>query len=164
MSDSPTVRAVPAFDDVYRSEFRRVAGLAFVFCRDYNSAEDLAQDAFATAFRHWSDVSRMEHPVAWIQTVVVNKAMSRLRRMTRETRALRLGEPAQHEEGPAEVLAVWDAVAGLPVRQAQVVSLIYYSGLSHSEAAAIMGCKLETVRTHLKRAKAHLVKSLGEVQ
>ena len=48
------------------------------------------------------------------------------------------------------------AMRKLPRRQAEVIVLVYFSGLSHAEAAKVMGCSVETARTHLKRAKTHL--------
>ena len=62
----------------------------------------------------------------------------------------------------ADVIAVRDAIRRLTVRQAEVVVLVYFAALSHDEAAQVLGCGVETVRTHLKRAKRRLAGWLGD--
>ena len=81
-------RRDPAFDEFFRSEYRRVVGLASVLCGRAAVAEELAQDAFVSAFRHWDRVAHYDDPGAWVRRVVVNLATSALRRRTREARAL----------------------------------------------------------------------------
>jgi RNA polymerase sigma factor (sigma-70 family) len=76
---------------------------------------------------------------------------------------LRLGrEPLEHPSPSTDSIAVWTALRRLPRRQAEVVVLTYFAGLSNAEAAMVMGCSVETARTHLGRARVRLAEWLGE--
>jgi RNA polymerase sigma-70 factor (ECF subfamily) len=45
---------------------------------------------------------------------------------------------------------------------AEVVVLAYFADLSHGDIADVLGCAVETVRSHLKRGRARLGALLGE--
>lgn len=154
---TPLVRAKPDFRAFYRSEYRAVLGLAYALSGDMATAEDLCQEAFLAAFRRWAEVGAMDYPGAWVRRVVANKSISRFRRVLAEGRALlRFGPDPVGPSPSVDSLAVWTAMSKLPRRQAEVVVLVYFSGLSHVEAANVMGRSVETARTHLKRAKTQL--------
>jgi RNA polymerase sigma-70 factor (ECF subfamily) len=53
-------------------------------------------------------------------------------------------------------------VAGLPVAQAQAVTLRYSEGLSYQEIAAVLDCPVGTVKSRLHHALASLRDALGE--
>jgi len=163
--DVPVVRARPEFGAFYEREYRQVVGLAFVLTDDRTAAEDLAQEAFASAYRRWTEVGGMDQPGAWVRRVVVNKAMSRFRRIAVEGRALiRMYEAPASPPASADSVAVWEAIRRLSPKQAEVVVLTYYAGMSNSETAKLMGCSVETTRTHLKRARSRLAGWLGETE
>jgi RNA polymerase sigma-70 factor, ECF subfamily len=165
-TDSPVMRGVPDFRAFYQREYRSLLGVAYALTGDLSTAEDLCQEAMMAAFRRWDEVGAIEYPGAWVRRVVANRSASRFRRLASETRALvRFGrEPTETPSPSADSVAVWNALRRLTGRQAEVVVLTYFSGLSHAEAAEAMGCSVETVRTHLKRAKSHLAVWLGEEQ
>ena len=145
-----------SFDDFYRREHRHVLGLAFVLTGNLSAAEDVAQDAFTAAFRHWRSVAACDSPGAWVRRVACNRAASVLRRRMVEAKALvRLAKRTQTaielDEGDE---AFWQAVRRLPPRQAQAVALYYFEDYSVREIAAVLDCGEGTVKTHLSRARA----------
>ena len=154
-----------SFTDWYRREWREVVGLGYVLTGNRAVAEDLAQDAFAAAERKWATVSLLDRPGAWVRRVVVNKSVSRLRRLGAERRALqRMGRndlSTTDLDIDAQIAEVWAAVRGLPRRQAQIVALVHFDGMTVTEAAELVGCGRETARTHLRRGKTTLAQRLG---
>jgi RNA polymerase sigma-70 factor (ECF subfamily) len=69
-----------AIEAVWRIESARlIAGLTRIV-RDVGLAEDLAQDAFITAFEHWQDSGIPEKPGAWLMTTAKNRALDLWRR------------------------------------------------------------------------------------
>lgn len=163
------VAAVPApavaFEAVYRAHWRPVVALVYGLSGSRAAAEELAQDAFVAAHRHWERVGGYDDPGAWVRRVAVNLAVSSLRRRAAEARALaRLGgrrRPLPAELAPEDE-AFWRAVRALPARQAQVVALHYVEDRPVAEIAAILEVAEGTVKAHLHRARAALAVALHE--
>lgn len=59
---------------------------------------------------------------------------------------------------------VLEALAGLPPVQRQLVELLYYRGMTLSEAARILDISTGSASTHLHRAKQMLKKKLAHIQ
>jgi RNA polymerase sigma-70 factor (ECF subfamily) len=152
------------FESFYSAERQSVIGLAYVLSGSRSGAEDLAQDAFAAAFRNWGRVSGYDDPGAWVRRVVANAAVSWLRRRSAEARALvRLGRPdfTIPAIDPAAEL-VWREVRRLPARQAQAIALRYFDGQDVSEIARVLRCSESTVHTHLRRGRESLTRRLAD--
>lgn len=161
--DTSTVGSQP-FSEFYEHEYRRVVEFACALTGDRWTAEDLAQDAFVAAQRDWPKISRYDSPGAWVRRVVANKAVSRLRKVGAESRALirlRHKAPEPPPQLSAESTEVWSAVRRLPKRQAQVIALTYLEDLSLQQIGEILDCSPFTVKTHLQRGRSALAKQLG---
>jgi RNA polymerase sigma-70 factor (ECF subfamily) len=143
------------FSTFYDREIRSVVGLAYVLSGSRNGAEDLAQDAFVTAYRHWDRVGAYENPGAWVRRVAANRSISTGRRRIAEAKALlRLGgERIAIPELSIDNEDLWSAVRQLPPRQAQVIALRYWDRLSGREIAEILQLSEATVKSHLQRAR-----------
>jgi RNA polymerase sigma-70 factor (ECF subfamily) len=165
VKETEPVGAAPTFDEFFRSEYRRVVALASVLCGGSGVAEELAQDAFVAAYRHWDRVSRYDDPAAWVRRVVVNLSTSTLRRRSREARALTrlaLRRPNEGVRLPGLDDEFWIAVRDLPRRQSQCIALRYLDDRSVDEIAAVLGIAPATVRVHLHSARSALAARLGE--
>lgn len=151
-----------SFEAFYLREVRSVVGLAYVLSGSGHAAEDLAQDAFLKAYRHWDRISSYDDPGGWVRRVVSNESVSRFRRLAAETRALlRLrGDSHVIPAADPEAIHLWEEVRRLPARQAQVIALRYYDQRSNAEVAEILGCSETTVKTHLQRARHTLARRL----
>ncbi len=152
----------------FETFFRRVnpalVRLGYARTGSWAIAEDLAQDAMADAHRRWDVIGGYENPAAWTRRAVLNRSISRHRRQVYEARTLQRigGWPAADPGDPT--LAddeLWNAVRSLSGRQRNVVLLLWFEDLPLSEVALVLECGEETVRTHWRRARAHLAKALG---
>ncbi|MDJ0663740.1 MAG: sigma-70 family RNA polymerase sigma factor [Acidimicrobiia bacterium] len=156
-SDVPVISAVEAFDGFYQRELPGVLSLCYALVRRPEYAEEVAQEAFYRAWRDWGTVGRLEHRRAWIRRVAMNLAVSRLRRLGAEARAMvRLrGKRSQLDLEPSvDTEHFWVQVRALPRRQAQVVALYCLEDRSTADIAELLGIAESTVRVHLARAKA----------
>jgi RNA polymerase sigma-70 factor (ECF subfamily) len=154
-----------SFEQLFNREYRQVVGLAALLVGDRSQAEDLAQDAFAAAYRHWATVSQYDEPGAWVRRVVANRAASSVRRRVREGRAIaRLGRRRHpnRTDPPVERNEFWTAVRSLPKRQAQCVALFYLDDRSVSDIASLLELAASTVRVHLHQGRIELGRRLGE--
>jgi predicted RNA polymerase sigma factor len=72
---------VTGFDEFFHEEYDRVVRALTLVFDDRDRAEDLAQFAFARAYREWQRVSEMTDRVGWVFAVWVPRTQpeSRLR-------------------------------------------------------------------------------------
>jgi len=155
---------VEPFESFYRREYARMVAIARALVRNGSAAEDLAQESFVAAHRHWDRVSAYGDPGAWVRRVLINRATSFHRKAGAEVRALaRLGGRADEDVLPEltpRAIEVWDEVRRLPRRQAQATVLHYVDQLTIEEIGEVLGVSAGAVKTHLHRARAHLSRRL----
>jgi RNA polymerase sigma-70 factor (ECF subfamily) len=72
-----------AVDAVYRSDWGRIIATLIRFVRDFDVAEEAAQEAFAAAVDQWPASGVPEFPRAWIVQTARHKAIDRIRRRAR---------------------------------------------------------------------------------
>ena len=70
-------------DAVYRSDWGRIVAILIRLVRDFDVAEEAAQEAFAAAVDQWGASGVPEFPRAWIIQTARHKAIDRIRRQTR---------------------------------------------------------------------------------
>jgi RNA polymerase sigma-70 factor, ECF subfamily len=156
------VSAVVSFESFVRSEYRDVRALVIAL-HGGRDPDDVVQEAFLRAQKHWSELAGRDRPELWVRRVALNLAVSRLRRWGRESKAL-LRLAARREvtvvvlsAGAAEV---WEQVRRLPSRQGQAIALRYLDGLSIAEVAVILGVAEGTVRALLHQGRTRLARVL----
>jgi RNA polymerase sigma-70 factor, ECF subfamily len=74
-----------AVDTVYRSDWGRIVATLIRLVRDFDVAEEAAQEAFAAAVAQWRVAGVPAVPRAWIIQTARHKAIDRIRRQTRFT-------------------------------------------------------------------------------
>jgi RNA polymerase sigma-70 factor (ECF subfamily) len=160
-------RAEAAFERLMPAYRRRVFGLAYSLLRDRGAAEDVAQEVFV---RLWQALPRYDGRAqlsTWIYAITRNASISAIRK---RRRALSLSDPVVFDEvesrGASPVVepcdgTLWRQVEALPDKQRQAVTLYYQEERTVEEVAAMMGLPVNTVKTHLHRARACLAAALA---
>lgn len=107
----------------------------------------------------------------WIFTIVANSVRNHLRdRQVQDgwLSADQTGEPPDPHPGPersvdSQRTVSWleGAIAALPLRQREALMLTAVAGLTQQEAAEALSTPINTVKTHLRRARLALVKDLA---
>jgi RNA polymerase sigma-70 factor (ECF subfamily) len=85
-------QATRAIEEAFHEEWGRIEAALIRRTRDWDLAEDCAQQAFAEAARRWPGEGVPRQPGAWLMTVARNRAIDRLRH--ERMRELRLREAA----------------------------------------------------------------------
>jgi RNA polymerase sigma-70 factor (ECF subfamily) len=160
-------RVQEAFERLVPAYRRRVFGLAYSILRDRGGAEDLAQEVFVKLWQALPRYDGRAQLSTWIYAITRNAAISALRGRRRQ---LSLSDPGVLEEvegvvavsaASADDVSLRRHVEGLPEKQRQAVTLYYLDERSVDEVAAMMGMPVNTVKTHLHRARASLATALG---
>lgn len=149
----------------------RVLAQATRMLSDQAEAEDVAQDAMMRLWKIAPDWREGEAQVAtWLYRVVANLCTDRLRRRRGVSLDL-IAEPvdpqisaAARMQDNARLSALSDALADLPDRQAQAVSLRHLEGLSNTQIAEIMDVSIRSVESLTARGKRALADSLGHLK
>ncbi|HTZ45225.1 MAG TPA: SigE family RNA polymerase sigma factor [Jatrophihabitans sp.] len=156
-----------SFDELYQAQWWPMLRLATGLVDQVTVAEDVVQDAFAAVYRKWSAIREPAAAIGYLRTAVVNGSRTALRRRIVARRHLRsVGEETVEGADASTVLSaehelVRAALAGLPDRQREVLTLRYLAELSDPEIAAATGLSLGGVRSASSRGLAALRTSLG---
>jgi RNA polymerase sigma-70 factor (ECF subfamily) len=145
----------------------RVLGQATRMLSDQAEAEDVAQDALMRLWKIAPDWRQDEAKIStWLFRVTANLCTDRLRKR-RSVPLDEIAEPADPaRSAPAQLQdksrlsALSDALAQMPERQAQAVSLRHLEGLSNPEIADIMDISLRSVESLTARGKRALTEIL----
>jgi RNA polymerase sigma-70 factor (ECF subfamily) len=142
-----------AFGELVRRHGSAVRGLLRRMGAQVPEADDVAQDAFLTAFERIAEFRGEGTFAGWVKRIA---ARLYLRRLQRERR-LGLFAQEQGEDG-AELRTDADAaldldegLRSLGPAERLCVSLCFGAGLSHAEAAEALNLPLGTVKSHVKR-------------
>ena len=163
-----------AFPELVQRYLRMVYNLAYRSTGDVMEAENIVQETFARAFAALPRSREAPSFRPWVLTIAINLCRNRARRAGHEWEARAGSEGEGFLEqvpdpapDPLERVLAGEASAeleralaelALPYRQALV--LRYMEGLSYEELSRVLDLPLNTVRTHLFRAKERLRQAL----
>lgn len=136
---------------------------------DVSRAEDVLQDAYLKlAGGRIAHAGRSSLKTWWFGVIRFTAREEHRRWRYRDKLILRLrrgtiGDPPPPSPSPSdrveldeESARLRSALARLPLRQAEVLHLVFYQDLSLSAAAAVLGISTGSVRQHYERGKARL--------
>lgn len=157
-SDAAFSRLVERHQSAVRAFLRRVLGGGWA------EADDVAQDVFLAAWRSLRSLKDPAGVRAWLCGIAWRKAQDHIRSARRG--AVRDGVWLEMAPTPAGVsnedrLSMAAAMADLPPDVRACVALCLADGWSHGEASAALGLPLGTVKSHVARGRARLLKALG---
>jgi RNA polymerase sigma factor (sigma-70 family) len=154
-------RDTGAFGELVERHQRLVIGVALARCGDPALAEEVAQEAFVTAWRDLDHLREGARVGSWFAGIARNLAASATRRRVRRDAAA-LPEPAPVPT-PADLAIDREdrdllarALADLPDAQREVLVLFYLDGESIARIAADLGTTDDVVKQRLSRGRRAL--------
>ncbi len=117
-------------------------------------ADDVAQDAFLTAFERIAEFRGEGTFAGWVKRIAARQYLRRLQR-NRRVSGFATDEAQDEIEAPPEDvdhrIDLDEALKALSDAERVCVSMCYGAGLSHAEAAEALNLPLGTVKSHVKR-------------
>lgn len=161
-----------AFGLLFERWFDRAFDVAWHIVRNRDTAAEVTQEAFASAWQQIGGLRQPESFGGWLLRIARNKALNRLEREGRsrplddEATLVRLDD--RRVEDPADDLGqrerqelVWAASAALGDADASVLNLHVRHGLEAPELAEELGVKPNAAHQRLFRLKQRLADAIG---
>ena len=157
-----------AVADAFRLEWGRVVATLIRMTRDWDLAEECAQDAFALALERWPRDGVPRRPGAWLTTTARNRALDRLRRSATEAAKLqeiavlpRTGEPDDEDDDSGvrddRLRLIFTCChPALPLEARVALTLRTLAGLTTAEIARAFLVAEPTMAKRLVRAKGKI--------
>jgi RNA polymerase sigma-70 factor (ECF subfamily) len=155
----------PAFGELVRRHGSAVRGLLRRMGAQPALADDIAQDAFLTAFERIAEFRGEGAFGAWVKRIAARLYVRRWRKDSRLTDEQE-PEGAGHggEMSTVARIDLDEAMQTLSDPERMCVSLCYGAGMSHAEAAETLNTPLGTVKSHVKRGMDKLRVRLAPAQ
>jgi len=157
-----------AFAALYRQHYRGIAGYVYRRTGDVHATEDLVSEVFLTALRH---LPRYRCRGISIRFWLFRIATNGVNRWCRQhhwrspggfSEELSVQQPAPSDNGDSlRAQHMQLALLKLAPKHQAVVALHYLEGLSVEQTAAVIGCRVGTVKSRLSRARESLRRQLN---
>jgi RNA polymerase sigma-70 factor, ECF subfamily len=153
-----------AFAVLVRMHQLMIHSLTYRMSGSTGDAEDLAQETFIQAYRGLDGYRGTAKFSTWLYRIALNLCLrwrkrEQLRGLANSEWA-RLGTQGAPPDERGE--RVQEALNLLPPKQRAAVILTAYDGLTHSDAAALLGCAETTLSWRLFAARRRLIRLLKE--
>jgi RNA polymerase sigma-70 factor (ECF subfamily) len=140
-----------ALDRLFRRYYATMLRFAQKICRDPSDAEDVTHDAFVTLMGSIGSFDRRAAFSTWLYRVVLNKAIDFRRKVARRGRLadqLRLVSTGSYDapqEAAVAARQVIEFLLDFPDKERDAALLVLGEGLTHKQAAEIIGCPVGTI-------------------
>lgn len=160
-----------AFDQLVIKHTDLAYGLAYRMTQKSDLAEDIVQDCFIKVWQQATDWNPKKAKFStWLYRVVCNRCIDEMR-----SAAHRYNEPMEEDyqlastqqtgfdyQAQQQQQQFQHAMQQLKLEQRTAIALVYTSGLSNKDAAAVMGVKLKAFESQLLRAKKALKEGITQ--
>ncbi len=131
-------------------------------CRNYDLADDMAQETFLTAFRKLQSYKGEGNFSGWLFRIAHNCFLQHLRKTRRRTEITdQYGtqqelQTKQYDSISTEQMDLEQALAQLNSDETATITLCHSYGFSHQEVSELLGMPLGSVKSNISRGKVKL--------
>jgi RNA polymerase sigma-70 factor (sigma-E family) len=140
-----------AYREYVTARLERLRRTAYLYCRDWHTADDLVGVTFGRLYDHWRRAQRADNLDAYVHGILAHAWLDERRRPWRREQAV-----AEVPDLPAPGSAahggdVLNLLASLPARRRACVVLRFYCDLSVEQTATALGISAGTVKSQTAR-------------
>lgn len=150
---------------------KRIEAIGMSFFKNKSDTDDFAQEVFIKIFENLKNFQGKSSFATWLTSIAYNTAVNSKNRrkeflpLTDESEDLIQDKdfsPEKKEIRRITAEAVNEAVKDLPENYAMCIKLYFYNDNSHAEISRITGLPVNTIKSHIFRAKKILREKLKE--
>lgn len=155
-----------AYGRLFERHERSVLATALAVLGNHHAAQDVAQDAFVTAYTRLGSLRKRASFGTWVRKIARHEAIT-IRRKMRQAQIAGATAPEPREVSDDGTLdeqtrLLLDAVMRLPKHEQEVLTLHYFEGHPVKTISEMTGRPVGTVTMQLSRARSRLQKWLKE--
>jgi RNA polymerase sigma-70 factor (sigma-E family) len=153
-----------AYRDYVAVRLEQLRRTAFLYCRDWHTADDLVSVTIGKLYQHWRRAQRADNLDAYVHGILSHAWLDERRRPWRREQAVadlpdRPGRP-DGERDSGDLLRL---LAALPPRRRACVVLRFYCDMSVEQTARILGISTGTVKSQTARGLESLRESATQL-
>lgn len=172
MFKAPNIRN--QFNHLVEEHGDRIFNLALMRSNDRDLAQDISQETFLRVYKGLAKFRNESELGTWLYRIALNvchttlaqegSRASRNQDLDVDQIELEDNEPSVETQymKTNQAEEIRKAIGALPQEQGDAITLYYLKEFQYSEVADIMNIPLNTVKSHLRRAKIKLRKLLNE--
>lgn len=135
--------------EILTTEYAMFYRIAFSYVRSEADAMDIVQESAYKAIYHANKLKKQEFAKTWICRIVINEAVSFLRKRTKEQTEPMLAEVAAGEK--EDMTDLRNALEKLSPEEKTVIILRFFENMKLEEVAAVCKESVSTVKSRLYR-------------
>lgn len=149
-----------SFSKLYEHYYATMVWLAYSVLKDYNLAEDAAQETFACACDELVGLRRPEKFGNWLAAICRNVAYQMAKKKNREVAVNEPPVVLEQSSDHSPEKAVRQAIASLPKMYREIVILRYYNRMSYEQMELFLDIPKSKVKGRLFAARRKIGKYL----
>jgi RNA polymerase sigma-70 factor (sigma-E family) len=140
-----------AYRDYVAARLDRLRRTAYLYCRDWHTADDLAAVTVGKLYQHWRRAQRADNLDAYVHGILTHAWLDERRRPWRREQSVAEFPESPAGPGPMACGDLLGLLATLPPRRRACVVLRFYCDLSVDQTAAVLGVSAGTVKSQTAR-------------
>ena len=149
------------FDEFVRARRLTLLRTATLLTGDQHAAEDLVQETLVRAAQRWPTIAAGHSPDAYVRRILYTRSIDAWRWRRRQADPMlshdRWNPAASHETDRSDTrVTLAQALRRLTPKQRAVLVIRFYEDRTEVEAARILGCSVNTVKSQTRHALGRL--------
>lgn len=146
------------FSSIYQAYYARIKKLCLGYTHSIDEAEDLVQETFLSAWKHWHQFNGLSSRTTWIYRIAVNKCLTHIKKANQRSNTLKEIEiqPTTQDNDKNEAIhLLYDAINELDKVDRLLITM-FLDELAYKEIAEVLGLRENTVAVRIHRIKIKL--------
>ena len=150
-----------AYADLVAAHQARALATAHHLCGDFETAQDLAQEAFVAAYRGLHSLQEPASFGPWLHGIVRNLCRKHLSRRPPPAASLEQDSIPEPMTPPDQSVELASLLQTLPLADREILAARYLQELDYEEIAQMLGITVNNVRVRCFRARQALREALA---